>query len=598
MKRILIGLLAAIGALTLLVVAAVFLLGTLASLAPKAQFPEKVVVEIDLSKPLLASPREDPLASLLEPSALSLVDLLDALEAARDDERVLGVLLQLSADPPGGLATAQELRSALEELRERGKRVFAYGDTLGEFSGALGGYYLASVADRIFLQPSGDVSLTGLIFQTPFLAGTLEKLGMRARMDHRYEYKNAMNTFTEKRFTPAHREALETLAQSLYEQIVEAIAAGRGLKVEEVRSHIDNGPFYGNEALEARLVDELAYREQALARIEETFGSDVQRISLRRYLQAVKRPHRKGTPVAWIYGVGAVQRGKSRIDPLTGASTMGSDTVARAFREATNDPDVRAIVFRVDSPGGSYVASDTIWHETQRARAQGKPVVVTMGDVAASGGYFVSMGADRILAQPGTITGSIGVLAGKLLTRGFWEKLGVTWDEVQIGETAAMWSGLSDFSPKEWQRFQAALDRIYLDFTTKAAEGRKMSQEQLHAIAKGRIWSGTDALKLGLIDGLGGRHEALAAVRELLNLSPDAPLELRLFPKPRKPIEVLIARLQGEEESESQVATQAAIWKELLQPAGQLLREISQAGNPDEALRAPIEVQDGRLQLR
>jgi protease-4 len=598
MKRILIGLLAAVGALTLLLVAVAMFLGLIATWAPKAQLPKVVLLEMDLSKPLLPAPQEVPWTTLLEPQALTLADALDALEVAAQDSRVRGILLKLSASPPGGLATAQELRTALQEARNRGKKVFAFGDTIGEFRGAFGGYYLATVADRIFLQPSGDVGLTGLLLESMFVAGTLEKLGMRARMDHRYEYKNAMNTFTEKRFTPAHREALEALGRSFYEQLVEGIATGRGMSLDEVRRKIDNGPYYGTEALEAGLVDELAYEQEALDRIREILGTEFQRLSLRRYLQANARPHQKGTAVAWIYGVGGVARGKSGFDPLTGESTMGSETVARAFRDAIEDSDVRAIIFRVDSPGGSYVASDTIWRETQRAREKGKPVVVTMGDVAASGGYFVSMGADRILAQPGTITGSIGVLAGKILTQGFWEKLGISWDEVHFGETAKMWSGLSDYSPKEWQRFQTALDRIYLDFTTKAAQGRKMSQERLHAIAKGRVWSGADALRLGLIDGLGGRKEALAAVRELLQLPADAPLELRPFPKPRKPIEVLLARLQGEEETEAEVGLRESAWLSALRPVVKLVRLATQAGNPDEALRAPVSVEAGKIQLQ
>lgn len=597
MKRILVGFLAIVGALTLLAVAAILLLAGLASLQPKTPLPKEILLELQLERPLLPAPAQDGLTAFLEPELLTLADLLDALEAAGKDGRVKGILVHLAADPPGGLATTQELRNALQELRAAGKKVFAFSETLGEFQGALGGYYLASAADAIYLQPSGDVSLTGLLFEAPFIAGTLKKLGMTARMDHRYEYKNAMNTFTETAFTPAHREAMQALGQSWFDQIVRGIAEGRNLELDAVRGLIDRGPYFGAEAVEAGLVDRLAYRDEAIAAMEEQLGSGVQRISIRRYLKGIERPHQKGTAIAWIYGVGGVARGKSRFDPLTGDWTMGSETVARAFREAVEDPAVKAIIFRVDSPGGSYVASDTIWHETRRAREKGKPIVVTMGDVAASGGYFVSMGADRVLAQPGTITGSIGVLAGKLLSRGFWDKLGITWDEVHFGETARMWTGLSDYSPKEWGRFQAALDRIYLDFTTKAAEGRNMPREKLHEIAKGRIWSGEDARRLGLIDSLGGRREALAVARELLDLPVDAPLELRPFPKPRKPVEALIARLQGEEDMDPTVASLGS-WLQALRPIARLTRDLARAGEPDQALRAPIEVEGVRVQAR
>jgi protease IV len=237
-----------------------------------------------------------------------------------------------------------------------------------------------------------------------------------------------------------------------------------------------------------------------------------------------------------------VQRGKSRIDPLSGDVGMGSDTVTEAFRDAADADRVRAILFRIDSPGGSYVASDTIWREVSRARDAGKPVIVSMGNVAASGGYFVAIPADRIVAQPGTITGSIGVFAGKMLTSGFWQKLGVTFDAVQVGESATMWSGLHDYTPAERTRFEAALDRIYEDFTSKVAAGRKLPKERVLEIAKGRVWTGEDALGLGLIDALGGYPEALRQVRDALGLAADAPVQLESFPAPRGLLSGLVER--------------------------------------------------------
>src|SRR5215467_4638296 len=227
-------------------------------------------------------------------------------------------------------------------------------------------------------------------------------------------------------------------------------------------------------------------------------GYGTELLYLDKYLERAGRPHKKGKEIALIFGVGGVQRGKSDYDPIEGQLTMGSETVAGAIRAAAKDKDVKAILFRVDSPGGSYVASDTIWEEVVRARKAGKPVIVSMGDVAGSGGYFVAMAADKIVAQPGTITASIGVLAGKLLTTGFWNKVGLSWDEVHDGANAAIWTGLQDYSPAEWKRFEDWLDRIYDDFTTKAADGRHLPKDKILQIAKGRIWSGQDAKKLGL----------------------------------------------------------------------------------------------------
>jgi protease IV len=258
------------------------------------------------------------------------------------------------------------------------------------------------------------------------------------------------------------------------------------------------------------------------------------------YLRRAGRPDRRGQTVALIYGAGVVQRGESSIDPLVGGSVMGSETVARAFREAIEDDDVRAIVFRIDSPGGSYVASDAIWRETIRAREAGKPVVVSMGNVAGSGGYFVAMGADRIVAQPSTLTGSIGVYGGKMLIRELSEELGVTWDDVQVGGNATMWSPVNEYTPAEWERLQALLDRIYEDFTAKAAQGRGMSIESMHAVARGRVWTGADALRVGLVDELGGFDVALRLARELGGIGPEESIELRVVPRQRTILEQVL----------------------------------------------------------
>src|SRR5262249_6339295 len=269
---------------------------------------------------------------------------------------------------------------------------------------------------EIYLQPSGDIGLTGLIAENPFLRGTLEKLGVVPRLDHRHEYKNAMNLFTKRKFTPAHKEATAKLVGSIFGQMVRGVSEGRHLQEEQVRALVDRGPYLGQEAVEAKLVDGLAYRDEVYDKVKAKAGAGAKLLFLSEYLDRAGRPHEKGQTVALIYGVGGVSRGKDDFDPLTGGSTMGSDTVAAAFRDAVASKDVKAILFRVDSPGGSYVASDTIWRETVRAKKAGKPVIVSMGNVAASGGYFVAMAADKIVAEPATITASIGVLAGKMLT--------------------------------------------------------------------------------------------------------------------------------------------------------------------------------------
>jgi protease-4 len=258
---------------------------------------------------------------------------------------------------------------------------------------------------------------------------------------------------------------------------------------------------------------------------------------------------------------------------------MGSDTVSAAFRAAIEDPDVKAILFRIDSPGGSYVASDTVWRETARARKAGKPVIASMGDVAGSGGYFVAMAADKIVAQPGTITGSIGVLGGKMYTAGFWDKLGITWDEVHAGQNARMWSGAWDYTPQEWARGEALLDRIYTDFTSKVAEGRRLPKERVLQIARGRIWTGEDALALGLVDELGGFPTALRLAKKAAGIPEAEEVNLRVYPPKRGTLELLIDRL-----AELGTHTTAARAFELLQPLAVRLRPLAQ---PAGALRMP-----------
>ncbi|MGH7960196.1 MAG: S49 family peptidase, partial [Candidatus Binatia bacterium] len=356
-------------------------------------------------------------------------DVVAALVQASQDKRVVALVARVDAADMG-LAQVQEIRDAILAFRSTGKLAIAHAETFGEFGPGNSAYYLATAFDEIYLQPSGDVGLTGLIAESPFVRGTLEKLGVTPRFDHRGEYKNAMNMFTEYQYTAPHREAVQTIMESLFKQIVQGIATTRKLPEEKVRELVDRGPFLGQQAVEAKLVDGLAYWDQITANVKEKAGKDAQRLSLLKYLRRAGRPYAEGTTIALIYGVGSVHRGKSEYDPLFGGSSMGSDTVAAALRAAIKDEQVKAILFRIDSPGGSYVASDTIWRETIRAKEAGKPVIVSMSDVAGSGGYFVAMSADKIVAQPATITGSIGVFAGKMLTNGLWNKIGLSWDEI------------------------------------------------------------------------------------------------------------------------------------------------------------------------
>jgi protease-4 len=474
-------------------------------------------------------------------------DVVEALERAAHDHRVKALVARVG-EADISLAQIQEVRDALLAFRRKGKPAVAYAETFGEFGPGNRAYYLATAFDAIYLHPSGDVGLTGLIAESPFLRGTLEKLGLTPRLDHREQYKTAMNLVTERQYTETHKEAVWRVIESHFGQIVRGITEARGLAEQEVRSLIDRGPFSARQAMDSRLVDGLLYRDQVYAQVKEQVGNDATVLPLLTYLARVGRPHTHGSSIALIYGVGGIKRGKSGGNPMFQSPSMGSDTVTAAFRAAIEAEDIKAILFRVDSPGGSYVASDAIWRETVRARQAGKPVIVSMGSTAASGGYFIAMAADKIVAQPATLTGSIGVLSGKMLTPDFWNKVGVTWDYVHTSANATFWSNLHDYTPQQWEQFQDWLDRIYDDFTEKVAEGRGLPKARVLEIAGGRVWTGEDAKALGLVDALGGFPVALRLAKEAVGIPQEATVRLKVFPPPKALYQLLLQQFLDDDE--------------------------------------------------
>ena len=578
MKKVVVAILALVGFCAML---ALFVLAGIAlfSAMGTTRVPARAILEVDFEQPLIESVPDDPLAQLMLEDTLTLRDVVDAIDRGAGDKRVKGLYARIGAGGIG-LAQLQEIRDAVQRFRAAGKPAHAFAETFGEFGPGNGGYYLATAFDRITLQPSGDIGMTGLMYESPFIRGVFDKLSITPRMGQRKEYKNAMNFYTDRAYNEPFHTAMQALLDSHFGQLVRGIAEGRHLDEDRVVALFDRGPYLGTEALDAGLVDALGYRDEARAGIEEAADVKDEFLGLSHYLAGVERPNRRGTTIGLIEGVGAVVRGESRYSVVDGSTSMGADSVSSAFREAIEDERVRAIVFRVDSPGGSYVASDTIWRETVRAREAGKPVIVSMGDVAGSGGYFVAMDAHKIVAQPGTITASIGVLGGKLLTREFWEKLGITWDDVSSSAHSRMWTGTYDYDTSQ-ERFDAGLDRIYEDFTSKVAAGRKLPIERVLEIAKGRIWTGEQAKELGLVDELGGLDVALQAAREAAGLAPDAPIKLKRFPRRRSPWELLFAK-RGERAAVASLARSLRA----VQPQLRVLRQVGLFGDPGP-LRTP-----------
>lgn len=458
--------------------------------------------------------------------------VVEALERGAHDDRVLGVIAYVDGTPQG-MATTEELRDAVLAFRATGKPAIAFAETFGELDSGTQGYYLATAFDRIVLQPSGMLGLTGLRVEKMYVRDALEKLEVEAQGGRRAEYKSAFEMFVERRMSAADREQQTALLGDLEASVVSALAARLGGDEARARELLEQGPYLAADALELGLVDAVGYRDEALATLEAQVG-EAERLFPSPYLERAGGPWDRGSAVvAVVYGTGAIVRGPSSVDPIGGDSMMGSESVTAALRSATADPDVKAIVFRVDSPGGSAVASDAIWRATQQARDAGKPVVVSMGNVAASGGYYVAAGATKIVAEPSTITGSIGVFAGKPVTRKLWNKLGVTWDSVQTSRNAAMWSTMEGYDAEGRAVLDRVLDGIYTDFKQRVIDGRGLTAAQVEEVARGRIWSGRRAKEVGLVDELGGLTTAIAVARSEAGIDADAKIELRRFPAER-----------------------------------------------------------------
>jgi protease IV len=513
---------------------------------------KRVLLEVDLTEAPPEVVPNDPLSVLRGRRRGSLRAVVEALHTAAADPDVVGLVARVGGALP--LARAQELRDAVQAFA-RTKRAVAYAETFGEGASGTVPYLLATGFSEIWLQPSGDLGLTGVAAETTFVRGALDKAGLQPQFSQRHEYKNAVDRLTRHGYTDAFREASARLVESAYEQVVAGIAAARGLPGDRVRELVDQAPLSAAQAREAGLIDHVGYRDEVYAAVQ----GDADLLFLSRYAksapkQLAGRIRRRNAPVVAVVTVaGAIQQGRSRRSLLSPGAGAGSDTVGAALRSAGRDHQVKAVVLRVDSPGGSYVASDVIWREVGRLRALGKPVVASMGDVAGSGGYFVAMAADAIVAQPGTITGSIGVFSGKVVVTGLLERLGVGTDAVAAGRNARMFTARAGFDDEQWARLDTWLDRVYADFVGKVADARGLTKEQVHEVARGRVWTGADARERGLVDELGGLRRAAELVRERAGLPADA--ELRRWP-PVSPLD----RLSPPHSSEDRTAALAADW--------------------------------------
>jgi protease-4 len=393
----------------------------------------------------------------------------------------------------------------------------------------------------------------------PFARGLLDTIGLDPQIEARGEYKTAPDSLTQRGFTGAHREMIESLVGDLYDQLVAGIATARKLDQTTLKSLIDRAPLTGKDALDAKLIDRIGYYDEAKDQAIRDAGSGAAVVDLLDYLDEAGRPDVSGPTVALIYGVGTIVSGDGEADPLFDESIMTSYHVVHAFEAAMADARVRAIVFRINSGGGSAVASETIRRALLRAKAAGKPVIVSMSDLAGSGGYWIAMNADKIVAEPATLTGSIGAFAGKVATQGLWKDIGINWGTVSRGQNADMFSPITPFTPTEELRLKSLLDDLYATFTARVAEARNIPLAGVQQIAKGRVWTGNQAAALGLVDKLGGLDTALVLARQAAGLGADAEITVRQFPAPRPAWQRALEVLRGRTEAEVPSATAARL---------------------------------------
>ena len=539
--KILVGILASLGLFVLVSVGLLTYFFLQSDNLPQqtAEAPDSMILSLNFDTGFAEGQAGPDLSGFGLSGGASLQDAIIALRRARDDDRIEAVIATISGQSLG-LAQIQDIRDAMAYYRESGKPSYLFSETIGELGNATSAYYLASAFDEIWLQPSGNVGLTGLAIEQPYLKNFLDRLGIQASALQRYEYKSAAENLTNTEMSDPSREALNALFGSIFNQIVSGISQSRSLTENAIKDLMGDGPLLAQEALDGGLVDRLAYRDEFDQRLEDDF-EDARRVSISRYLRYDLPDKSRDTDrsIAMIHAVGPIQRGESDDSPFATSSVIGSETLSSAIRDAAEDEDIEAILVRIDSPGGSYVASDTVWREVIKAKETEKPFIVSMGNTAASGGYFIAMAADTIFAQPGTVTGSIGVIVNKLVLEDAFEKLDINWTTLTYGDNGTIFTATRDFNEAELDRMNRTLDAIYEDFTSKAAQGRDMPLEDLQRVARGRVWSGQDAHRLGLIDELGGLSDAIDHTKVAIGLTPDDLVNLVPFSPPKDPFDVL-----------------------------------------------------------
>lgn len=539
-KKIWIGIAAAVFILLIVgIVAIALIFGTF----NRTTIAENSVLVLDISGEMPDYAPNDPLAeSLGMSSSKSFTGLMTQIRKAKADSRIGAVLLDI--DFPGiGWGKATELRDAIKDLRAAGKPVYAYMEL-----GTNREYYIATAAEKIFVPPTGDLYVNGLAAEAMFYKGSLDKLGVEAEVIQiGPKYKNAPDQYTKTKMGEGQTEVMNAILDEYYNTLVNAVAESRGKSADEVKTMIDSAPYNAVQAKELGLIDDAIYRDQVDGLLKQKLGyadeTKLRTVSRSVYKEVTPSSLglENGERIAVIYASGMINVGSSISSPISG-DMVGSDTVVKAVNDAANDRSIKAIVLRVDSPGGSALASDLMWYALENAKAK-KPVVVSMSDVAASGGYYIACNANKIIAEPTTITGSIGMFMGKPIVKGMYDWLGVSNEYVMRGKNAGIFRETEKWTPEERTKMEEMANNVYFsNFVPKVAQGRGKTNEEVDTLGQGRVWTGTQAKENGLVDDLGGLEKAIQTAKELAGLPADQDVKRVVFPAPL----TLIERFFGE----------------------------------------------------
>src|SRR6266436_5792411 len=515
------------------------------------------VLALKISGPLPDYVPEDPIRKLFGGQPQSLSSLLVQFRKAKVDKRISAVLLDIDM-PEEGWAKAEEIRAAIADFRTSGKPVYAFMEL-----GLNKDYYIASACDKIFLPPPGDLFTNGLAADVMFFRGSLDKLGIYPDIFQIGKYKTAADMFTQKQMTGAHREFINSLLDDLYGRYIEGIAKARSKTPDAMKALIDNAPYNAAQAKDAGLIDGALYRDEVEKELKKRLGyndSDELHIAKAGDYRQISQESlglNKGEKIAVVYAAGDIVSGKSEFGG-SGETTIGSDSLVKTLAEARDDRGVKAIVLRIDSPGGSGLASDIIWRAIESVKEK-KPVVVSMSDVAASGGYYIACNANKIVAEPSTITGSIGVLAGKPVVKGLYDWLGITNEYVMRGQNAGMFRETEKFSDSERKKFEDFLGTTYDDFISKVGKGRGKEKAYIDSIGQGRVWTGSQGKERGLVDEYGGLDKAIEVAKQLARIPADQSVQRVIMPKPPRFLEELMnSGDNGDADSASAQAKQQA----------------------------------------